>query len=583
MHLEIDPGGEYLLPFARKKLEILKRQLEANCQPAGVHFVYVDSGSSVFVRAYKSGAQWIDTIRIKSESGWHFVIHDQAPDRKNLTTWFGTVGTAKLKDQVIVGDSLGTATPSPTIKTGSNVMFLKDDKGLLELVDKTQKPSQWDMVGSFLQLMPLGLFDAEDAKLVAANLVNDFAHLVVSDGTLQQTCNAYFFFSKVIASKAEGFLVSYENNTFAPGALQLTSVTQGLLLDVVQPVGQPPDAALANYTDAFVFAYTGAFGLQRLIYRMGALDYVAVNVPAAGSFFGAASICTKDGAHCFSDLDSWINNPHGGFVGSTDRVIAISGIRNPDDGSYSYAERVVLVDASFSGSDSSCAFVAASSTTGYLFVNYVALAPSAGNRLKAIGSDGTVTTVAAGPVSGGWSLIQTQAVSAISFKDSACISGLVIGVSGFFDTIGFMFSDGTAAAVVLPGVTSTGGIPPTLLAAGSKTTAYMYVSEPAANMASGVATMFIADSEGNVTPLAIPPGATSVTVHGFIERAIGCRLMFTASYGGAIPRTFHHWNETGEIFDYDVPTFVNIAANAALIEVPTPSSIHKMELLDKLG
>lgn len=570
MHLEIDPGGEYLLPFARKKLRILKQQLEANGQPEGVHFVYVDSASTVFVRALRSGNQWIDTIKIKSESGWDFVIQDQSADRKNLTTWFGTVGKPALKQQAIVTDSLGTAVPSTPLKTGSNVMFLADDKGLLEFVDKSQKPAAYALVGSVLQLMPT-LFDAEDKKLASASLLTDFAHWVVTDGATQQTCNSYLAFQTVVASKKEGFFVSYDLNVFAPAPLQLTSVTQGLLLDAVLSVGQTPDSVLANYTDAFVFAYTGA-GTQQIIYRMGGIDYVAGNVPAAGApGFGRASICTKDAAHFFADFDGYFNGAP--FLGpKVERFVCVRGVRN-SDGTYTYSEAVAQFDSSYNTGNPARALISASDTTAYVFGCYVRSPPkgTGGGSISCVGSDGTTVAFPTYPDVASNS---ETFVGAVRFKGRACVAISLLLQLSAAQVLMFAFSDGSVVACTPPGAAPFTAA--STLVAGSKTVAYAYLSGSAL-------LKYLADSNGNCIALTLPPGATAIAVHGFIERAIGCRLMFTASYGGAIPRTFHHWDETGAIFNYTVPTFVNVAANAALITIPTPSSIHKMELLDKWG
>jgi hypothetical protein len=66
VRIKVDPGGEYLLPFAKKKLAELRAQLERTDVAALNKNILVSESDSVFVQALRFG---VDEIRISSGGG----------------------------------------------------------------------------------------------------------------------------------------------------------------------------------------------------------------------------------------------------------------------------------------------------------------------------------------------------------------------------------------------------------------------------------------------------------------------------------------------------------------------------------
>lgn len=585
MHLDIASGGEYLLPFARKKLQVLKQQLADTGQTIGNRFVVSDSGATVFVRTIKVGSIWIDTIRITAESGWDFLIYDQSTDRSSVVVWLAAIGKPNFSKAVTVSGTSRPLTNMTPVRTDDNCMFIIPDNGAWKFVDKSKTAKNYLLDATTLTSVPVS-FDAESKKLVVYKPTGVQSVPSFSDGTTQIAVNNLNAVSNH-ATKTDGFFVTFDNTKIGVGVpVQITSLSQGLTMNITLPstATSGVGTSIANYTDIFLGAFddpTGTIKRHALILRGAGIDFTSTNFSASGGT-GSLHVCSSSAIHVFIDLDNRIGAATFPGVPVTARMVAIRGVRNTD-GSYTYTETVALIDNDFSADASSAVFALATSVdTGYAFVFYQTRSGGIGTG-KIIGSDGTVTAVPLGLPGG---LFPLTAFGALQFKTRACLVANVQGTGGFFDTVMFTFSDGALALPVMPGNTANTSFRDTGFCAGSQTIAYAYVSVKPQNSPTGLAQNYLLDSTGSSILLTLPTNssgvqATSVTVQGFVEQKAGCRLVFTASYPGGAPRSYHHWDETGTILTYATPAFVNISPTLGAITLPTPSSIHRMMLVDK--
>lgn len=135
-HLDIQSGGERLLPFARKTLRILQEGLDRGGIIVGSKFVYVDSGATVFVRTLKIGGRWVDWIRITS--GLSYLVNINVPFPvytasyssssssagvfpNNVDTW--TTTYQGFIDGVSEGIDIGGGVSSPTAPVTGNRLW----------------------------------------------------------------------------------------------------------------------------------------------------------------------------------------------------------------------------------------------------------------------------------------------------------------------------------------------------------------------------------------------------------------------------------------------------------------------------
>lgn len=592
--LNIDAGGEYLLPFAKRKLDVLKGELARAGRTVGSKFVLVDTGETVFVNTLKVGSFWQDSIRITVQKGrWDFYIVDsEFAGAQGIDMHFGQVGKAKLTKHAEGNSSVAS---TPFSSSASSQLIFPDITLGWRWIDKNQKLSAFAPA----TFGGTAVATSEDSKVVA--LLTNGGDQRLTDGAIvvpvTPTTGAPTLY--VRATKRDGFYVSQGLDTGVFKA-KIISLARSIETDtngnVIDPTGTLQDETLpatvifmavplVNYTDILTSGldHSGLSGTL-LLYRNGVLEHTAATVVVSQS--PLAYVCSKDSVTFFLDMENNYGNTSGGTF--DEHLLIIDGMRQ-DDGTYLYIEQVVSLDTNWYGfpiaspaltvnsgfSDSARQFFVIHVREVAAVLEIVTQSiDSSGNRTEAIGFPFAYSeAVAYG------SALGTTGYFTVAFYDKSCFIGPSpsAGVS-WRRTIFFYFSDGTHALGALPA--GAAHVVPASVG-GSKDTAYVHVTD------GGVE--YLVDSTGSVRVLALPTrdiGASSETailafVGSFIDQKEGCALMFEAIWGTSPQSSYHHWDENGAIFTYGPPSLTYDVL--PLLSVPTPTAQRRMELIEAWG
>lgn len=599
--LQVDPGGEYLVSWARRKINFWHKQMEHANLATLFRVVQVSDGSVIYVNSLRIAPDtFIDKLRITSGGLWDFFIRDAeslSGQGGKFYGHFATLGRRGFKKIKLADFSPGTVWRA--VRTTIKSFALVRDAALIdEIVIGWKLITERAALRAFIPAAlgtlatatnaPVKAVDAQESKLIVLLRDSGGPGRWLSDGTVFSVISPPETpgLNYVLASANDGFLISQGGQGSGAGGVGVTgktiSLTNGVLFDA--SVGVHADDVWANpqvnFTDLFqfhLFTPNPLFDPNRGIafYRNGILDYTTIE-NLGGQ--GGGEIVTRDKVHAFITLGG-LFGIGSGAVGPVN-IVAIKGTRSVPP-SYSYVESApVLLDANFSDAFQNAAgsVFGFTDTEAFLFVTYSrdvlgspitvsAIINSAG--VKVFSQEGFPTT----------GLIFTLTGS-VNFFDRSCLIGSVENGTSFRRKIFFLFSDGTHFEAVLPDA-ALNALPQFIC--GSNTVAYAYVRDTAA-------LHFLANSTGTFVTLPLPTRAhstdstlpdqtaTSLTVRGFIEQKVGCRLLFEANWATAPTRSFHHWTEIGEIFNYGTPNFLFLGGRNLIL--PEPSSIHRMKLLE---
>lgn len=605
MTIHIDPGGEKWRGFACNKLRILKEELTAQNRTVASKWFNVED-ATIFINTLRVFDNWLDTIKITAGGPWDFLVTDIENSVGNGGGFYGhfsIVGRPGFRKIKLADLSPGTVWRA--VRIGAKARALVRDA-----TETNGVVVGWKLVNDHAAVIafspatlgdesniPSGTgnaIDANETKLFA--LLNTTANpdtgKWLSDGTDYATISPPVFPSQqfVLANANDGFAVSQSDGPAGIGVTtKVISLANGALINASMGVHADDvmAAPLANYTDLFQFhLFTPDAGLDPnrgiAFYRNGMLDYTTSETLGGN---GDAQICTRSGVHAFMTLGG-LFQVSSGAVGPVD-IVAIRGNRvvppPPAVPSYSYTEVKVLLDTDYDDSltnELAVAIPGFTDTSAYLFVLYrrngvgivSAIIDSAGS--KVFSEVGYPTTVLGG----------VSAFGTVNFFGRTCLVGSVDTGTGFKRTIFFLFSDSTHFEAVLPDASVN--VMPAFIC-GSKTTAYAYIRDTDT-------LRYLVDSTGTVTVLPIPtrphptdstqPDQTAITTEaaGFIDREVGCRLLFESFWATAPTRSYHHWDETGTIFNYGSPSFAFSPQSGPTFHmvVPEPSTIHRMKLLE---
>jgi len=582
--IQVDPGGEYLLPWARKKLEYWHQEMLHAGRRSVFKIVQVSDGRMIYANSeLVAPGVFIDKIKVVGGMQWGFLVRDTAGSGAQLVGHFAALDVrgflrVKLADESTVGIVRAVRT------NGKSMLLCRDDT----VTDSVVAGWRWVNDKTALRVFEPATFgdesnvpsgtgeavDAQESKLVAMlDITADpDTGKWLSDGTDYQVLSPPAFPSQqyVLATESDGFAVSQSDGPAGIGVTtKAVSLANGAFMDssfgvhADDEMGDPK----VNLTDLFQFQLFTADPLadpNRAVafYRNGALEYATVGTP--GDAF--LQLCSARGVHAFIDETFWRTVP------TTDaRLTVVKGVRDAD-GIYSYTEQSILVDTateypSVGGAQG------VSLAEGYYFVAYISNVV-ADSVLKAISSAGDITQIHS------FTSQPSFQASAISFAALAVLIGIRINASSWRRIIFFGGSDGSFTEAELP-VAARHAIVSHIV--GSNTLAYAHILDTSL-------IRYLVDSTGVVTALPLPTRthptdpaqpdqtATSVSVRGFIDQKVGCRLLFEANWATAPTRSYHHWNEEGEIFNYGTPAFSYTGGRNMV--VPEPSSIDRMKLLE---
>lgn len=570
---QIEAGGEYLLGFAKRKLDDVKKQREALDVIFGQRWYVFTTGETVHVISVGT----LDIIRITVTSGsWNFYIVDRtnlgANNQENI--FLVTVDTATFT-KVNLGSGVQLSGANKNVKTGVNCMALfYDSTAGWEWVDNTGKLNAFqptEVGQSFNSVVLSTVFEAAEDKKIAALLNYSISGtMVMGDGsTFVDTLSTAGVGAQntVYATKDDVFYYSNVSNK-----VLLISLANGTLLSGT--VGTDfhatiPTVICPNYTDLF-FAVFDSTPAKFLLYRDGFLDFTSANTATLHcGLIGA----TPSAIHSYAPNGPFQTSSFSGPIN-----LSFSMVRGVLTGAvYVYTETLVSVTNDFLDATLSITAVAVTATIGYLFMM---IQRSSDSKLecRVVGTDGSLVAVTAldSPQNNHVSFASPIATSGpISFKTICCAVGLRENSSAKMRVVFFAFSDGTYVDATLPFTTPDITITKTV---GSASVAYAYVNDTTNT------SNFLVGSDGTNLTLSNPTLAgdtiSSLSVIGFVEQQAGCRLMFSVVWVSGL-NTYHHWDEGGSIFNYGTPTFVN--ASGRQLVIPTPSAIHRMSLLDTWG
>lgn len=628
IRLDIEPGGESWLLFAKERLKWLKQRRA----DLGINFMQhrwaTSDGAMIHLRSHLG----IDTIKITVSGGrWDFVYTNyegefHAMPYRKLTGIFGDITKQDLVKKRISDKLTGVFFAGKTAR--ESMGLFRDDlddsdnpgaviarnrfiNGLKQIRD--YEPTNLPLIGIFA-------LAAEDNKIVAnAGFIGGYNEM--TDGTTHVAMPAVTtsgFVQRIAsATRSEGYMIIWEYPEFAGyygGRLKIVSLS---LSDVVQDVTFTPvidtveltfAAQLANYTDIFVLVAdvrnTGTYStfVYRQTVKPEILDVNGVVITPAASdggldyTFGAAlshilfsvaidgwAICTKDGIFGVGILRE-LSVDHLTYTFSF-RVLV--GIRNVS-GTYDYSESGGIFDTSLApyaplalGSP----VIQASADDAFLFIIYQKiLGDLSGYEVvfKIFSRSGQLLVIHPLVIT-----IAFQIMTSISFASRACAVVRVFG-EGINNSILFVWSDGEVITLLIP----LGLVFKTpLYYGGSQSVAYTYWAITDFTGNESVNEHYFASSDGALVRLFIPPPipatdttpeypVTAIIPAGFVEKKVGCALLFTAHYVGHEP-TIHHWTEDGTIFNYSNPGYDFAPPLAARISIPLPSAIHRMRLIEQ--
>lgn len=578
----VESGGEYLLSFAKQKIAYMHKQM-AGAGPARLERVFiVTDGSQIFLKSLRSlRGQFIDTIRITASGSWDFYLQDsEFFGDQRIDYYFGQVGKPQLKKiSVGRGDALGGAFAS----LRSSQLLFHDPAAGWRQIDKNQKLSAYAPTafgGSVVTPAPT----SSDTKVIS--VITNGADEVLTDGTNSVAVTTLGGGQFVVATKTNGFFACKVETPGVSASSRIVSLAESVRRDdagnLVNPTGVLQDATwftpnvtlqinpLANYTDLFTTFTDQGLPLAQ-IYRNGILETTSSTILALDA--ARVTICSKDtfSLWSFSGLDAKL------LIG-----------RRQSDGTYVYSANTYAFDSAYQSS-----FGSGSVTKGFsdaatyyfdIYIRTLVVGPdplvivtssidSSGVRSEAVAFPMTYAEYTAFPIA-------PITYFSIAFFNKSCFIGVSSKGTALRRHIFFYFSDGTKTIFPFP----AGAADIVLsLAAGSKTVAYAHAADAGIN--------YLADSAGSLTVLQNPTrlaadgvtveSAVAVLVGGFIDKKEGCALMFEAAWATAPEYTVHHWDATGQIFDYDRPALTYKIF--PVIGVPAPTPLRRMELIESWG
>lgn len=600
MKLQVEAGGEKFVKWAKQRLAMLTGLRKELRLPVMQKDWMID-GSLIHVRSTEFG----DTIYITASGSWSYYILNINGAATAFDGQFVTVDKKTIK--LISGNIL---IQNRAVVTG--------EKAMLVYIDINQK---WKWIDSKLKIADYkpndfvgviqppffdkrGIDATENRPIVSFDGNVSSGTYILTDG-INSVSVTGINPPYTLATASDGFMIDSTRGT----RLKIVSLAESQRKDssgsFVNPTGvlldipfsgtfgflNPP---VTNYTDQFsLFSDDPTLiGATNHIYirRNGAQEYVSTNtVTFSNSVFLGDTQAPKDRIFSFSDKEGFISPTNFGSSSTPAHVIVIQGARQ-SDGTYIYAESSVLISNTFcgKGGGGQIAFIVGQSMIGatIFLVSPRDISSGAGSTvdtLVVINSDGSVVEVLRAPSPGNSVTAPIFNPSGpIAFKNYSFIVGVRQVTSSKFDHVYFVRSDGLFIEVVLP-TANTSNPGNSLPISGSKTVAYVYLEE----ILGATTDRYIASSDGKAILLDVPPPkpATSTTsakavlaviISGFIDQKIGCRLLFIVVYADSTA-SHHHWDENGKIFTYDSTTAF------AVNNIPVPSSISRMKLLDKWG
>lgn len=355
LKLMIEAGGEYLLPFARKKLADLKAEMKRFGLPMASRWFQVSDSEKIFLQSQFVGlGQFLDTIRINSGSVWDFSASTAV---SSITTAY-LYYLGKNAPKAIQIDSFSLISAVKSFRLPFRALI--PSSGQLKDINPSGNVVAFgrnDLADVYSQ-SSIAAYSASAKRLGYIMGTADNLNYVLTDGVSERAFDNIdgTGLPTVLATRDDLFSWQFVSGT----GVRIVSLASGILADVVTALTQQL-TPVCNYYDIF-YSIATASGTD--FYIGASLVY-----STADTLGGRHQIkATKDCFFIIHDSSGALSGENTAAAGVTETLTIHKFLRDPNTETYAHTTQTFDVTMDVDGQGYFSAEVSASEC--YVWVRY---------------------------------------------------------------------------------------------------------------------------------------------------------------------------------------------------------------------